>query len=98
MVEQTMTNYDVFNGDTDGIFAWHQLRLAFPLETIKVSGVKRDVNLLRHINPQKGDVVTVLDISHAKNRKDVLRILKTGAKIEYFDHHDPSELIDDPKP
>ena len=90
-----MTNYDVFNGDTDGIFAWHQLRLAFPLNTIKISGVKRDVNLLRHVNPQKGDVVTVLDISHAKNRKDVLRILKTGATIEYFDHHDPAELIDD---
>ena len=27
-----MTNYDVFNGDTDGIFAWHQLRLAHPRE------------------------------------------------------------------
>ena len=46
-----MTNYDVFNGDTDGIFARHQLRLAIPLDTVNISGVKRDVNLLRHVKP-----------------------------------------------
>ena len=91
-----MVNYDVFNGDTDGIFARHQLRLAIPLDTVNISGVKRDVNLLRHVKPAKGDLVTVMDISHAKNRKDVLRILESGARVEYFDHHDPSELIDHP--
>ena len=36
------------------------------------------------------------NVSHAKNRKYVLRILESGAKVEYFDHHDPSELIDHP--
>ena len=91
-----MTNYDVFNGDTDGIFARHQLRLALPLDTVNISGVKRDVNLLRHVEAVEGDLVTVLDISHAKNRKDVLRILESGAKVEYFDHHDPKELIEHP--
>ena len=96
MDEQVMVNYDVFNGDTDGIFARHQLRLAIPLDTVNISGVKRDVNLLRHVKPVKGDLVTVMDISHAKNRKDVLRILESGARVEYFDHHDPSELIDHP--
>ena len=54
-----MTNYDVFNGDTDGIFARHQLRLALPLDTVNVSGVKRDVNLLRHVEAKEGDLVTV---------------------------------------
>ena len=77
MDEQVMVNYDVFNGDTDGIFARHQLRLAIPLDTVNISGVKRDVNLLRHVKPAKGDLVTVMDISHAKNRKDVLRILES---------------------
>ena len=96
MDESIMTNYDVFNGDTDGIFARHQLRLAIPLDTVNISGVKRDVNLLRHVDSVEGDLVTVLDISHAKNRKDVLRILESGARVEYFDHHDPSELIDHP--
>ena len=66
MDESIMTNYDVFNGDTDGIFARHQLRLAIPLDTVNISGVKRDVNLLRHVDPVEGDLVTVLDISHAK--------------------------------
>ena len=88
-----MTNYDVFNGDADGIFAWHQLRLAHPREAIIVTGVKRDVNLVARVNASEGDLVTIMDVSHAKNRKDVQRILDSGAIVEYFDHHDPKELI-----
>ena len=91
-----MTNYDVFNGDTDGIFAWHQLRLAHPREAEIVTGVKRDVNLASKVNAEDGDLVTIMDVSHAKNRKDVQRILDSGAIIEYFDHHDPKELIEHP--
>ena len=88
-----MTNYDVFNGDTDGIFAWHQLRLAHPREAKIVTGVKRDVNLVSRVDAADGDLVTIMDVSHAKNRKDVKRLLEAGAIIEYFDHHDPNELI-----
>ena len=91
-----MTNYDVFNGDTDGIFAWHQLRLAHPRDAEIVTGVKRDVNLASKVNAKEGDLVTIMDVSHAKNRKDVQRILDSGAIIEYFDHHDPKELIEHP--
>ena len=91
-----MTNYDVFNGDTDGIFAWHQLRLTHPRDAEIITGVKRDVNLASKVNAEEGDLVTIMDVSHAKNRKDVQRILDSGAIIEYFDHHDPKELIDHP--
>jgi len=91
-----MTNYDVFNGDTDGIFAWHQLRLAHPRDATIVTGVKRDVGLVSRVNAGDGDMVTVMDVSHAKNRKDVQRLLDSGAIIEYFDHHDPSKLIAHP--
>ena len=91
-----MTNYDVFNGDTDGIFAWHQLRLTHPRDAEIVTGVKRDVNLASKVNAEEGDLVTIMDVSHAKNRKDVQRILDSGAIIEYFDHHDPKELIEHP--
>ena len=91
-----MTNYDVFNGDTDGIFAWHQLRLTHPRDAEIVTGVKRDVNLASKVNTEDGDLVTIMDVSHAKNRKDVQRILDSGAIIEYFDHHDPKELIEHP--
>ena len=68
-----MTNYDVFNGDTDGIFAWHQLRLAHPRDATLVTGVKRDVGLVGRVEAGEGDLVTVLDVSHAKHRKDVDR-------------------------
>ena len=91
-----MTNYDVFNGDTDGIFAWHQLRLTHPRDAEIITGVKRDVNLASKVNAEEGDLVTIMDVSHAKNRKDVQRILDSGAIIEYFDHHDPKELIEHP--
>ena len=91
-----MANYDVFNGDTDGIFAWHQLRLAHPRDATIVTGVKRDVGLVSRVNAGDGDLVTVMDVSHAKNRKDVQRLLDSGAIVEYFDHHDPSELIAHP--
>ena len=91
-----MANYDVFNGDTDGIFAWHQLRLVHPRDATIVTGVKRDVDLVSRVNAGDGDLVTVMDVSHAKNRKDVQRLLDSGAIVEYFDHHDPSELIAHP--
>jgi len=91
-----MTNFDVFNGDTDGIFAWHQLRLTHPREAVIVTGVKRDVGLLSKVDAAEGDLVTVMDVSYAKNRKDVGRLLDSGAIIEYFDHHNHGELIDHP--
>jgi len=40
----TMKYIDVFNGDADGICALHQLRLAEPVESTLVTGVKRDIN------------------------------------------------------
>ncbi len=91
-----MANYDVFNGDTDGIFAWHQLRLTHPRDATLITGVKRDVGLVGRVEVGEGDMVTVLDVSHAKNRKDVPRLLDSGAIVEYFDHHDPGKLIDHP--
>ena len=91
-----MTNYDVFNGDTDGIFAWHQLRLSHPREAVLVTGVKRDVGLVSRVDAREGDLVTIMDVSHAKNRKDVRRLLDSGAIVEYFDHHNAGEMINHP--
>ncbi len=82
-----MTQYDVFNGDADGICALQQLRLTKPLESILVTGVKRDIKLLARVEAQEGDQVTVLDISLDRNRDDLLRLLAQGVQVEYFDHH-----------
>ena len=78
---------DVFNGDADGICALHQLRLAEPVDSTLVTGVKRDINLLNRVDAEKGDKVTVLDISLDKNREGLMRLLDVGAEILYFDHH-----------
>ncbi len=79
--------FDIFNGDADGICALHQLRLAKPIESQLVTGVKRDINLLAKVDAGKSDILTVLDISLDKNRKALLELLEAGAQISYFDHH-----------
>ena len=82
-----MKYIDVFNGDADGICALHQLRLENPVDSILVTGVKRDINLLKRVESGKGDKVTVLDISLDKNREDLVRLLEAGTEVIYFDHH-----------
>ena len=79
--------YDVFNGDADGICALHQLRLAEPRpEAELVTGVKRDIRLLRKIDPQPGAGITVLDISMDSNKEDLIRLL-VACSVFYVDHH-----------
>ena len=87
-----MTNYDIFNGDADGICALLQLRLAEPREAQLVTGVKRDINLLKRVEAESGDRLTVLDISMDKNRDDLHRVLNAGAEVFYVDHHFAGEV------
>lgn len=82
-----MNYFDVFNGDADGICALHQMRLANPIESTLITGVKRDISLLKQVQADSGDQVLVLDISLDKNRDDLIRLLEKGADIRYFDHH-----------
>ncbi|MDX8380594.1 MAG: acetyltransferase [Ghiorsea sp.] len=87
-----MKYFDVFNGDADGLCALHQLRLANPLESDLITGVKRDISLLKRVTAETGDEITVLDISLDKNRDALSAALETGAKVRYFDHHFAGEL------
>lgn len=82
-----MSRYFVFNGDADGLCALQQLRLVDAQPGTLVTGVKRDITLLRYVRARAGDSVTVLDISLHENREDLLRLLESGASIRYFDHH-----------
>ena len=83
-----MTHYDVFNGDADGILSLVQLRKAEPKESVLISGVKRDINLLKQV-PIDGSPksITVLDISMEKNSEALLSQLDTGSEVFYVDHH-----------
>jgi hypothetical protein len=83
---------DVFNGDADGLCALHQVRLAYPAASTRVTGVKRDIRLLERVQAGAGDCVTVLDISLDENRSDLLRLLAAGARVRYFDHHFAGEI------
>lgn len=87
-----MTHFDVFNGDADGICSLLQLRLATPIDSVLITGAKRDIALLQRADAQPGDEVTALDISVAVNRQALLALLARGVKIEYFDHHFAGEL------
>ncbi len=83
-------NYDVFNGDADGICSLHQLRLVTPRQSILVSGVKRDIRLLDRLarNPDIADAeITVLDISMESNKDSLLTLLQRRNRIFYVDHH-----------
>lgn len=82
-----MTSYDVFNGDADGICALTQLRNAQPKDSVLVTGVKRDIQLLDKIEPTQGDDITVLDVSLDKNRQGLEAALAAGADVFYVDHH-----------
>ena len=87
-----MADYDVFNGDADGICALLQLRLADPRDTSLVTGVKRDIDLLKKIDVSAGDRITVLDISMDKNSTALANALKNGASVTYVDHHFPGDI------
>lgn len=87
-----MADYDVFNGDADGICSLIQLRLEFPKDSIPVTGVKRDIELLKNIKVQEGDCITVLDISMEKNIAPLKEALNSGAAVFYADHHRSGDI------
>jgi len=82
-----MIYFDVFNGDADGICALHQMRLANPQNSTLITGIKRDINLLKKVHAEAGDKILVLDISLDKNRNELKQLLEIDAHITYFDHH-----------
>lgn len=88
-----MTHYDVFNGDADGICALHQLRLADPRDSVLITGVKRDIDLVKQV-PLDASGVTVLDVSMDKNRNALLPLLDARIAVSYYDHHFAGDIPD----
>ena len=94
-----MADYDVFNGDADGICALLQLRLAEPRQSVLITGVKRDIGLLKKVQlsaDPSTDRVTVLDISMDKNKDALEATLASGASVQYFDHHFAGDIPNHP--
>lgn len=91
--QRTFKQYDVFNGDADGICALHQLRLLDPVADAElITGVKRDINLLSRIEEVKNSNITVFDISMHSNIASLEQLLAAGNNIIYIDHHFPGDI------
>ena len=92
-----MAFHDVCNGDADGLFALRQLRLANPVDSILVTGIKRDIALVERVVAGDGDHVTVLDIALGPNRIALQRLLDAGATVTWYDHHAPGPIPEHPR-
>ena len=90
-----MPNYDVFNGDADGICALIQLRLAEPKESTLITGVKRDIALAEQVPSYEPAQVNILDVSLEKNREAVNKLLAADCSVFYVDHHFPGDDLPD---
>lgn len=85
-------HFDVFNGDADGIIALLQLRLAQPIESTLITGVKRDIQLLKQVDVTAATSVTVLDISLEKNSEPLAQLLTANVPVTYVDHHRAGDI------
>lgn len=84
--------YDIFNGDADGIISLVQWRLAHPKSVQLITGVKRDIELVKQVSATTADNLLILDISLEKNLAAVNSALANGAAVTYIDHHRAGEL------
>jgi hypothetical protein len=89
--------YDLFNGDADGLCALHQLRLHEPRKGTPITGVKRDIELVRRLPKGMALEVSVLDICFDRNVDAVREVLDNGGRVAYFDHHAASTLFEHPR-
>ena len=88
-----MRHIDIFNGDADGIISLIQLRLNQPKDSILLTGVKRENQLMNGFEFHSSDQVTVLDISMEKNQEGLQRALNIGANDYLSKPYEPRELI-----
>lgn len=87
---------DVCNGDADGLCSVVQWRLHAPQVARLVTGLKRDIALLERVQAVAGDALLVCDISMRRNRLPLLRLLKAGVSVRYFDHHEVDDIPQHP--
>ncbi len=90
------SRFIVFNGDADGICAAHQLFLADQQEKKSITGVKRDISLLRQIEYVHDAEITVLDVAVEKNLPALKKLLEQNCDVRWFDHHLSPEIPEHP--
>jgi len=76
-----------YNGDADGICSMVQWGLVHGIDGQRVTGVKRDIELLKRVKPEIGDEIIVMDISLARNHIVAQNMCASGFNLTWFDHH-----------
>lgn len=81
-----------FNGDADGLAAQQILGLEIGHQAMKISGTKREIELLGRLPHMAGGHVHALDISLRRNLAHLPALLANrNIKVTWYDHHDPGE-------
>ena len=83
-----------YNGDADGICSMVQWGLVYGIEGQRITGVKRDIELLERVSPNPDDEIIVMDISLARNHARAMELSSQGFDITWFDHHLAGDPID----
>lgn len=83
---------DACNGDADGLCSVVQWRLHEPRSARLITGLKHDIELLERVQASGGDELLVCDVSLQRNRMPLMRLLKSGVRVRYFDHHEIDEI------
>lgn len=82
----------VFNGDADGLCAQHILFLESGPPSSRITGLKREIELLARVPPGFAGEVHALDISLRRNLPALAPLLAQGnVKVTWYDHHEPGD-------
>jgi hypothetical protein len=85
----------VFNGDADGLVAQHILGMEIGPPDLRVTGGKRDIELLGRVPPLDSGHIHAMDISLRRNLEALAALMPLvsmgNLKITWYDHHDPGE-------
>lgn len=86
--------FDVCNGDADGLCATVQWRWFEPGAATLITGLKREIALLGRVQVQArgGDQVNVFDLSMQRNQDALQALLASGVRVRYVDHHATGEI------
>ncbi|MDX2469209.1 MAG: DHH family phosphoesterase [SAR324 cluster bacterium] len=95
-MRNSQESYFIFNGDADGLCAAHQIQLSgVPCKKV-ITGVKRDISLLKQIADAHEQQLFVFDIAVEKNLAELKILLQKKCKITWFDHHVSEEIPTSP--
>jgi len=90
--EAAADTFFVFNGDADGLCGQHILFLELGPPSLRVTGLKREIELLRRVPADAAGHVHALDISLKRNLPALSVLLDRGnVKVTWYDHHEPGD-------